>query len=81
VWTVKRREKLLKLNFKRQSGGVVYMKKTKNCLSSTIFSLALIGIGTIICTAVSKRKRTFIKREDVKEEATYKYNFTDSDND
>jgi hypothetical protein len=57
------------------------MKKTKNCLSSTIFSLALIGIGTIICTAVSKRKRTFIKREDVKEEATYKYNFTDSDND
>lgn len=55
------------------------MKKSKNCLSSTIFSLALIGIGTIIYTAVSKRKRTIIKREDVKEEATYKYNFTDSD--
>lgn len=56
------------------------MKKNKNYLGSAIFSLALIGIGTLIHTTISKRKRTFIKREDVKEEGTYKYNFTDNDN-
>lgn len=55
------------------------MKKGKNYLGSAIFSLALIGIGTVVLTAISKKKGTFIKREDVKEEATYTYNFTDDD--
>lgn len=61
------------------NGGGLKMKKNKNYLGSAIFSLALIGIGTLIYTAVSKKKRTFIKKEDVKEEATYEYNFTDDD--
>lgn len=55
------------------------MGKKKNYFSEAIVSLILMGLGALIHTAYANKKRNIIKKEDVMEEATYKYNFVDEE--